>query len=583
MPRPAFPSSGEINVSAYPDAGLASEPAGGRFLGAFRQGFARYRDARSEYQFAFLLLVALFAVVLIYPIATVLLQSFERDGALTLANWTETLGDPKFRTTLANSFTVSGLSALVASILAFLAAYGLTFTNISGRVKKGVQLLFLLPLFLPSITYGFAVIYSFGRMGLVSQLFGRLPFSIYGFWGLLITDVVYALPPAFLVLYNAFRYVDRRFVIVSRVMGDKPWRTFWMTAVRPTLGAFLSAFVLSFFLAFTDFGIPVSIAGQYNVIATELYQTMMGAIPNFGAGAVIAISMLVPSAAAVWALKRADRLNFRYNQISEAAPMQNRLRDGLFLLYFAAVGVVLLAIFAVMFVVPFVEYWPYKPQFTLRHVLAVFADDTVWTYYGRSVLVAVLSAAIGTIVSFAGAMIRARSDMPGWCRTTMDGIAMLTSTLPGMVLGVGYLFAFSGTPLQNTLLILIIANLVHFLATPYLMATTALSKMNAGWETTGLLMGDSWFKSVRRIIVPNARTTLIQMFETYFINAMVTISAVVFLTGTQTMVLTTRIKELQYFERFDAIFVLSLFIFFTNVAAKLLLDALARERAPRRS
>ena len=90
--------------------------------------------------------------------------------------------------------------------------------------------------------------------------------------------------------------------------------------------------VLSFFLAFTDFGIPVSIAGQYNVIATELYQTMMGAIPNFGAGAVIAISMLVPSAAAVWALKRADRLNFRYNQISEAAPMQNRLRDGLFLL-----------------------------------------------------------------------------------------------------------------------------------------------------------------------------------------------------------------------------------------------------------
>ena len=383
--------------------GSRPKPAGGRFLGAFRQGFARYRDARSEYQFAFLLLVALFAVVLIYPIATVLLQSFERDGALTLANWTETLGDPKFRTTLANSFTVSGLSALVASILAFLAAYGLTFTNINGRVKKGVQLLFLLPLFLPSITYGFAVIYSFGRMGLVSQLFGRLPFSIYGFWGLLITDVVYALPPAFLVLYNAFRYVDRRFVIVSRVMGDKPWRTFWMTAVRPTLGAFLSAFVLSFFLAFTDFGIPVSIAGQYNVIATELYQTMMGAIPNFGAGAVIAISMLVPSAAAVWALKRADRLNFRYNQISEAAPMQNRLRDGLFLLYFAAVGVVLLAIFAVMFVVPFVEYWPYKPQFTLRHVLAVFADDTVWTYYGRSVLVAVLSAAIGTIVSFAGA------------------------------------------------------------------------------------------------------------------------------------------------------------------------------------
>lgn len=164
----------------------------------------------------------------------------------------------------------------------------------------------------------------------------------------------------------------------------------------------------------------------------------------------------------------------------------------------------------------------------------------------------------------------------------MGGFAILTSTLPGMVLGVGYLFAFSGTPLQNTLAILVLANLVHFLATPYLMSTTALSKMNARWETTAQLMGDSWLKSVLRILVPNAKTTLIQMFETYFINSMVTISAIVFLTGTRTMVLTTRIKELQYYERFDAIFVLSLLIFLTNVVAKLILDHLA-ERSARHS
>ena len=114
------------------------------------------------------------------------------------------------------------------------------------------------------------------------------------------------------------------------------------------------------------------------------------------------------------------------------------------------------------------------------------------------------------------------------------------------------------------------------------MSTTALSKMNARWETTAQLMGDSWMKSVLRILVPNAKTTLIQMFETYFINSMVTISAIVFLTGTRTMVLTTRIKELQYYERFDAIFVLSLLIFLTNVVAKLILDRLA-ERSARHS
>ena len=88
-------------------------------------------------------------------------------------------------------------------------------------------------------------------------------------------------------------------------------------------------------------------------------------------------------------------------------------------------------------------------------------------------------------------MVNARSQLKGWCRTTMDSFAMLTNTVPGMVLGIGFLFAMSGTMLANTFAILVLVNLVHFFTSPYLMATSALSKMNAGWETTGALMGDS--------------------------------------------------------------------------------------------
>ena len=528
------------------------------------------------YRGGFILIAAFLLVALILPVCAVLWQSFlGKNGEVGLQNWAKVLSDPEFFALLGRSFLVAGLSAFLSAVIAFFAAYGLTFTNINGRLKKGVQIVLLLPLFLPSITYGFAVMYSFGRMGLVSQLVGQPPFSIYGFAGLLIANVVYTLPPAFLILYNAFAYVDRRFVVVSRVMGDGLLRSFYQTALRPTLGAFVSAFVLAFFLAFTDFGIPVSIAGQYNVIATELYAVMMGAIPNFGEGAVIAIAMVIPAAFAVWVLKRADRLNFRYSQISKAAPMENKTRDRAFLVYFGVLTLVLVAIFAVMFIVPFVENWPYKPNFTLSHVQAILGDPSLWSVYLRSVLVAIVSAAIGTAITFAAGMIKARSALSPPARTTMDAFAMVTNTLPGMVIGVGYLFVFSGTPLQNTLAIIIMANVVHFFATPYLMSTAALSKMNAGWETTGLLMGDTWWRTVRRVVIPNALPTLYQMFETYFINAMVTISAVVFLCGTRTMLVTTRIKELQYFEKFDAIFVLSLLIFFTNVAAKLLLDRLA--------
>ena len=531
---------------------------------------------RFELKLSFILVVLTLAAILIYPLGCVLLQSVvDADGALTGSNYSAVLNEPRFWKALGNSFTVSGISALIAAFLAFWCAWGLHFSRIHPTVKKFVQIIVLLPLFLPSITYGFAVIYSFGRLGLVSQIFGVLPFSIYGFWGLLISDVIYTLPPAFLILMNAFHYVDRNVITVSLLMGDSPLKTFYMSSLRPIAGALCAAFILSFFLSFTDFGIPVSIAGQYEVIATELYTTMMGAVPDFGRGAVIAMAMLVPSVASVLLLKFAERFNFRYSRINYRAPDRNHLRDGLLLAYYGLIALALLAVFAVMFVVPFVEQWPYKPVFTLEVLKRILSDSSIWEVYGHSVGVALATAVLGTMFCYVAALVNARSQLKGWCRTTMDSFAMLTNTIPGMVLGIGFLFAMSGTPLANTFLIIVLVNIVHFFTSPYLMAASALSKMNAGWETTGALMGDTWAQTVRRVVIPNSAPTLWQMFEYMFVSAMVTISAVVFLSGARTMLITTKIKELQYFEKFEEIFVLSLLIFFTNAAVKLICDALA--------
>lgn len=535
-----------------------------------------FGKGQKELKVLYILITLTLAAILLYPLGCVLFQSvLTKDGGLGLSNYSSLLSQQSFWTALGNSFTVSGISAAIATIMAFFCAYGLHFSRIRPGVKKVIQIIVLLPLFLPSITYGFAVIYSFGRLGLVSQLIAPPPFSIYGFWGLLIADVIYTLPPAFLILYNAFFYVDRNFITVSKLMGDSPTQTFYMTAVRPVVGSLLSAFILSFFLSFTDFGIPVSIAGEYEVIATQLYTTMMGAIPNFGEGAVIAMAMLVPSVASVVMLRWVDRFNFRYNKISKAEVSVNPLRDALYLVYYGLISLALLSVFVVMFVVPFVKQWPYQPYFTLDVITRIISDSSIWQVYEHSIGVALVSAAVGTIFCYAAALVKARSQLPAWCQTTMDSFAMITNTVPGMVLGIGFLFAMSGTPLANTFTILVLANLVHFFTTPYMMATSALSKMNAGWETTGALMGDTWIKTVSRVIVPNSLPTLLQMFQYFFVSAMVTISAVVFLTGARTMLLTTKIKELQYFEKFEEIFVLSLLVFLTNVAAKLIFDGLS--------
>lgn len=533
------------------------------------------RDQK-ELKVLYILITLTLAAILLYPLGCVLFQSvLTKDGGLGWDNYASLLSQSNFWTALGNSFTVSGISAAIATVMAFFCAYGLHFSRIQPGIKKFIQIIVLLPLFLPSITYGFAVIYSFGRLGLVSQLIAPPPFSIYGFWGLLIADVIYTLPPAFLILYDAFFYVDRNFITVSKLMGDSPLQTFYMTAVRPVVGSLLSAFILSFFLSFTDFGIPVSIAGEYEVIATQLYTTMMGAIPNFGEGAVIAMAMLVPSVASVLMLRWVDRFNFRYNKISKAEISVNPVRDTLYLLYYLLISLALLSVFVVMFVVPFVKQWPYQPYFTLDVITRIISDSSIWQVYEHSIGVALVSAAIGTLFCYAAALVKARSQLPAWCQTTMDSFAMITNTVPGMVLGIGFLFAMSGTALANTFTILVLANLVHFFTTPYMMATSALSKMNAGWETTGALMGDSWIKTISRVIVPNSLPTLLQMFQYFFVSAMVTISAVVFLTGARTMLLTTKIKELQYFEKFEEIFVLSLLVFMTNVATKLIFDALS--------
>ena len=107
------------------------------------------------------------------------------------------------------------------------------------------------------------------------------------------------------------------------------------------------------------------------------------------------------------------------------------------------------------------------------------------------------------------------------------------------------------------------------------MIKNSLSKMNASWETTAMLMGDTWLKTIVRVVTPNAMLTILEVFSYYFVNSMVTVSAVIFIAGARTMVITTKIKELQYYTKFNEIFVLSLLILLTNIIAKAVFGYLA--------
>src|SRR5699024_2034985 len=220
----------------------------------------------------------------------------------------------------------------------------------------------------------------------------------------------------------------------------------------------------------------------------------------------------------------------------------------------------------IMFIVPFTEAYPYQLQFTLDHVKEAFGESQLMSVYQNSLFVAICTAIVGTMVAFLASLLSARTPLR--FKKSLNWVAMITNTVPGMVLGLSYLFLFNGSSLKGTFAIIIICNIVHFFTTPYLMAKNALQKMDASWEVTGELLQDSWLKTVVRVIIPNMKKTLVEMFSYYFINAMVTISGVIFLVTTTSGLLATKINELQHFNNFNDIFILSIFIFVTNLVMK---------------
>ena len=530
-----------------------------------------------ELKLIFLVLVAVFAIFLAVPAIRLLLKSFLGEDGLTGAYYLDVFSGKGFTTALGNSFAVSIVSALVAVGIAFVMAYIIHYTRLPRGFKRFVQAVATLPMFLPTITYGFAIIYSFGKQGLITRLQGHQFFDIYGFGGLLVGYVIYTVPVAFLLIHNTMGYVDKKTLVVSKAMGDGTLSTFWIAILRPLLGTLAGAFIQAFFLCFTDFGIPASVGGDYEVIATVLYNEMLGGVPDFNRGAVISVVMLLPSIVSILLLRFLERYNIRYDRISDADLRRNPGRDTAWGLSGTVLAILILCMFVVIFVVPLVERWPYQTGFTLEHFQEVFSDNELQTVYLNSLGMALATALFGTLAAYGAALITARSKLPGWCKQVIDAIALVTNTIPGMVLGLAFLFVFSGTSLQNTFPLMILCNIVHYFSTPYLMMKNSLSKMNAGWETTAMLMGDSWPKTVLRVVTPNAAASLIETFSYYFINSMVTISALIFLAGARTMVLTTKIKQLQYINEYDQVFVLSLLILATNLIAKAIFTWLANK------
>lgn len=249
---------------------------------------------------AILVLVCLlFLIFLGIPVIRLFAKSFWTGTSVTAEYYTSVLTQQNFLRVLGNSFAVSAAAAVASVVIAFVMAYAIHHTNLPGWSKRLLQAMATLPMFLPTITYGFAIIYSFGKQGLLTKLFDRQIYNIYGFGGLLVGYVIYTIPVAFLLIHNTMGYIDKKTLIVSKTI---------LRVVTPNAASSLiEVFSYYFISAMVTISALVFIAGARTmVLMTKIKQLQYINKYNevFVLSLLILVTNLVAKAVFAWLARR---------------------------------------------------------------------------------------------------------------------------------------------------------------------------------------------------------------------------------------------------------------------------------------
>ena len=511
-----------------------------------------------------LLLAAVFAVAILLPLCRMF---FEMDGeSIRAVLYAETFGE-----TLLNSVSVALTSTVIVVLLAY--ALAVATERVDIKLKGLFALIFTLPMLVPSISEGMGLVILLGNNGILTRLLG-LTQGVYGFVGIVLGSVIYAFPVAYLMLADILRYEDMTPYEAARVLGLSRWRQF--TAITlPYLRRPLVSVVFSVFtLVITDYGVPLMVGGQCKTIPVVMYQEVIGQL-KFGRGAVYGAILLIPAVATfLFDLFSRDRANGAFVTGSETSRSSTGARVAAYV-GCALTACLILLPFLSFIVLAFATKYPADLTPTLDHIgtaLLIGADR----YLVNSVVIALSVAVVGTAIGFVTAYFTARMRSPA--SRFLHLASITTGAIPGVVLGLAYVLVFKGSPLYGTLALLVAVNAVHFLSSPYLMMYNSLSKINENLEAVGDTLGVSRGRMVLDVFLPRCAGTLLEMFSYFFVNCMMTISAVSFLANFRNKPVSLMINQFEAQSQMECAAVVSLAILFVNLLLKAAIWGVRRAR-----
>ena len=504
---------------------------------------------------------AAFAAITVFAILPLITLAFHMTGK----DWEFITQDPVFREAVVNSLVYTAAAAVITTALALIAAYLL---ETSGLKKKNVFVILLtLGMLVPTISVGLGLRILFGKNGFLDLIFGW-EIEVRGFPGLIMGSVMTSFPATFLILYDALHYEDKGPYDAAGIMGIRRISTFFRLTVPYLKIALISAFFACFTLIFSDYGMPMEIAGRVKTLPMYLYDQFMSSF-QYGRGSIAGFVLLVPAAVSF-----IFDLVFREQSVTEK---QNRLiAPGKWFNRSAAAAITVLCLLlflpqAAFISLSFTKAFPNDLGFTLEHLAGIFSNTHgvgLSAYIRNSLVLAFLTALLGTAFAYLLGYLSVRRT--GRMGKAIDLLALSTIAIPGLVLGIGYIFLFKGTngTFYGTILILIVVNIFHFLGSPYLLAKNCLGKINSDYEVIGETLGISRGKIIRRVLIPGSVSTLVEMFSYFFLNSMITISAVAFLCTYDNQPLSILITTYEKNSNYEMQSVISLIILALNVIAR---------------
>jgi iron(III) transport system permease protein len=487
-------------------------------------------------------------------------------------NYRTYFSTPSLFRSIENSLFIAVLSTIITVSLAFGFAYAL---NRSKMRFKGIfRLIAMAPILVPSLLPGIALVYLFGNQGMIKGLL--MGESIYGPIGIVIGSVFFTFPHALIIITTALAISDSRLYEAAVSLRASRWRTFWTVTIPGARYGLISAAFVVFNLVITDFGLPKVIGGQYNMLAVDIYKQVIGQ-QNFEMGAVVSVVLLIPALFA-FSIDRYVQKRQVASLSARSVPFEakpHKRFDIICLSYCVLVGVFIVGLIGVCQYAALIKFWPYNLSLSLVNYNFEVMDGGGWGSYVNSIQLGIYTAIAGTMMIFCGAYVVEKTNGFFAARSAFQFLAMMPMAVPGLVLGLAYIFFFNapGNPLNGiygTMAILVICSVTHFYTVSHLTAVTALKQMDREFESVASSLKQPFYRLFSSVTVPVCMPAILDISIYLFVNAMTTVSAVIFLYSPDTTLASIAVLNMDDAGDVAPAAAMGMMIFYTNVGARLI-------------